>query len=101
MFDRGFSAARTQPSTIPVADSCCRTWLAAVVYSEIGLGKCSLAKERRPVSRKLGLISAVTLSFLLSASSVGAQIETGVRARPRVNQIIDETNRVALAGNTH
>ncbi len=50
--------------------------------------------------RKLGSFSLVVVALLIGAPSVSAQIETGVHARPRVTQSVDETNRVALAGNT-
>lgn len=53
------------------------------------------------MSRKLGFLSVSLTVMLVSASAVCAQVESGLHARPRVTQIIDETNRVALAGNTH
>src|SRR5882724_7030360 len=51
--------------------------------------------------RKLGSFSLVVLGVLIAAPAVQAQVESGVQARPRITQSIDETNRVALAGNTH
>src|SRR5712692_92424 len=51
--------------------------------------------------RKLGSFSLVVLAVLLAAPYVQAQVESGVWARPRITQSIDETNRVALTGNTH
>ncbi len=51
--------------------------------------------------RKLGFFSVVVLSVLIAAPSADAQVETGTHARPRITQSIDETNRVALEGNTH
>src|SRR6266849_8541493 len=59
-----------------------------------------MSRERKPMSRKLGFFSVAVLAAFLSAPPVCAQVETGVRARPRITQGIDETNRVALAGNT-
>ncbi len=50
---------------------------------------------------KLGSFSLVVLAVLMTAPAVQAQVESGVRARPRIVQSIDETNRVALEGNTH
>jgi subtilase family serine protease len=50
--------------------------------------------------RKLGFFSVVVLVAAFSAPSVGAQIESGRHARPRVAQSVDETNRIALSGNT-
>jgi hypothetical protein len=50
--------------------------------------------------RKLGFFSVVILVAAFSAPSVGAQIESGRHARPRVAQSVDETNRIALSGNT-
>jgi hypothetical protein len=43
---------------------------------------------------------ALLVTFV-SARSVCAQVESGLHARPRIEQSIDETNRVAVAGNTH
>jgi len=53
------------------------------------------------MSRKLGFLCLVVIVILVSTPTVCAQVESGVHGRPRVTQIIDETNRVALAGNTH
>ena len=50
---------------------------------------------------KWGSFFLVVLAVLIAAPSVNAQVESGLHARPRITQIIDETNRVALAGNTH
>src|SRR6267142_155636 len=50
---------------------------------------------------KLGSFSLFVLAVLMTAPTVQAQVESGVRARPRIVQSIDETNRVALEGNTH
>src|SRR5713226_9889362 len=63
-------------------------------------GKFSFKKKRRTMPSKLGFFSVAVLAAVVSASSVCAQVESGVRARPRITQSIDETNRVALAGNT-
>src|SRR6266436_3960788 len=49
---------------------------------------------------KLGSFSLVVRAVLMAAPAVQAQVESGVRARPRITQSIDETNRVALKGNT-
>ena len=53
------------------------------------------------MSRKLVFFSLVVLATVVSAPPVRAQIESGVHARPKVTQGIDEKNRVALVGNTH
>ena len=53
------------------------------------------------MARKLGFFSVVVLSALISVPSVWAQSDSGLHARPRVTESIDETNRVVLAGNTH
>ena len=53
------------------------------------------------MSRKLRFFSVVVLAALVSAPAVRAQIDSGVHARPRITEYLDETNRVALAGNTH
>jgi pro-kumamolisin-like protein/IPT/TIG domain-containing protein len=50
--------------------------------------------------RKLGFFAVVVLAALVAAPSVSAQIESGAHARPRITQSLDETNRVALEGNT-
>src|SRR5439155_6357586 len=52
------------------------------------------------MSRKLVFFSVVVLATMVSAPPVRAQIESGVHARPKVTQAIDEKNRIALAGNT-
>src|SRR6266566_3073884 len=52
------------------------------------------------MSRKLGFCAVVVLAALVAAPSVCAQIESGVHARPRITQSVDEMNRVALEGNT-
>jgi len=51
--------------------------------------------------RKLGSFSLVTLAVLIAAPAAGAQVESGLRSRPRISQSIDETSRVTLGGNTH
>jgi uncharacterized repeat protein (TIGR01451 family) len=51
--------------------------------------------------RKLGFLSVIVTGILASAPAVCAQVESGLHARPRVTQSINEKNRVALAGNTH
>src|SRR5713226_6271115 len=51
--------------------------------------------------RKLGSFSLVVLAVLVAAPYVQAQVESGVQARPRITQSIEETNRFALEGNTH
>ena len=53
------------------------------------------------MSRKFGFVSAVVLAALVPVPSVRAQIESGLHARPRITQRIDETNRITLPGNTH
>jgi regulation of enolase protein 1 (concanavalin A-like superfamily)/uncharacterized membrane protein len=50
--------------------------------------------------RKTGFLAIVVLAALVAAPSVFAQLESGAHARPRITQAIDETNRVALRGNT-
>src|SRR5713226_5673420 len=92
---------RTGPSTIPTADSRGRAWRRRRPLRVVLGARFRLKKIRRPMSCKLGFFSAVAVAALVSAPSVCAQIETGVHARPRVTQSVDETNRVALAGNTH
>jgi regulation of enolase protein 1 (concanavalin A-like superfamily) len=49
---------------------------------------------------KLGFFSVVVLTILVSAPALRAQVESGVHARPRITQGVNETDRVALAGNT-
>src|SRR6267378_5598052 len=51
--------------------------------------------------RKWGVFSLVVLGILVFARSVSAQVESGLHARPRITRSIDETNRIALEGNTH
>jgi hypothetical protein len=53
------------------------------------------------MARKLGLFSAVVLAALISTPSMWAQSNSGLHARPRVTESIDESNRVVLEGNTH
>jgi subtilase family serine protease len=50
--------------------------------------------------RKLGSFSLVVLAALISAPSLNAQAQSGLRARPRMTQSINEMDRVALPGNT-
>jgi subtilase family serine protease len=57
--------------------------------------------ERGRMFRKLAFFSVVVLAVLIAIPSVDAQVELGSQARPRITQSIDETNRVALKGNTH
>src|ERR1700687_5619970 len=101
----------------PIADSRAIPWLAPADLPRIhssksfpGIQKKSLLRnERTPMSahqtpRKLGLFSAVALlavAALLSAPSVYAQIESGRHGRSRIVQGSNETDRVALTGNTH
>src|SRR6266403_795705 len=65
------------------------------------LGQVFLRRERRPMSRNLRFFSVLVLAVFVTASSVCGQVESGVNARPRVNQGIDEINGVTLGGNTH
>jgi len=51
--------------------------------------------------RKLGSFSLVVLAVLAVAPFVNAQVESGLHARPRITQRLDEMDRVALVGNTH
>src|SRR6267154_4312563 len=51
--------------------------------------------------RKWGSFSLVVLAILSAASAVRAQIDSGLHARPRITQSINEMDRVALTGNTH
>ena len=51
--------------------------------------------------RKWGSFSLVVFAVLIAAPAVNAQVESGLRARPRITQGVDEMNRVALNGNTH
>ena len=50
--------------------------------------------------RKWGSFSIVVLAVLIGAPSLSAQVESGLHARPRITQSIDEMDRVALQGNT-
>ena len=50
--------------------------------------------------RKLGFFSVATIAIAVVAPSLQAQVQSGLRARPRITQVIDEFDRVALAGNT-
>ncbi len=49
---------------------------------------------------KLGSFSLTVLAILGAASAVSAQVESGLRARPRIMQSVDERDRVPLEGNT-
>src|SRR5260370_18332769 len=51
--------------------------------------------------RKLGSFALVVLAFSFAAPTVNAQVESGLHARPRITQSINEMDRVALGGNTH
>src|SRR5207245_2564316 len=51
--------------------------------------------------RKLGSLSLVVLAILFAESAVNAQVESGLHARPRITQSINEMDRVVLQGNTH
>ena len=51
--------------------------------------------------RKLVFFFVVVLAVLTAIPCVDAQVDSGAQARPRITQSIDETNRVALKGNTH
>src|SRR3989454_1435872 len=51
--------------------------------------------------RKLGSLSLVVLAILFAEPAVNAQVESGLHARPRITQSINEMDRVALQGNTH
>src|ERR1700719_2568456 len=51
--------------------------------------------------RKLVFFFVVVLAVLIAIPCVDAQVDSGAQARPRITQSIDETNRVALKGNTH
>src|SRR6266705_2490029 len=52
--------------------------------------------------RKLGFasFSLAVCAFLCTVRPVSAQVESGLRARSRITQSVDEMNRVALGGNT-
>jgi regulation of enolase protein 1 (concanavalin A-like superfamily) len=51
--------------------------------------------------RTLGFFSVVVFAVVMVAPSVEAQVESGLHSRPRITQSVDETDRLALAGNTH
>src|SRR5437899_3854752 len=51
--------------------------------------------------RKWGSFSLVVLAILFAKPAVHAQVESGLHARPRITQSINEMDRVALPGNTH
>ncbi len=51
--------------------------------------------------RKWGSFSLVVLAVLIAAPAVNAQVESGLHARPRITQSLDDLNRVVLEGNTH
>src|SRR6266852_5018942 len=51
--------------------------------------------------RKWGSFSLVVLAILFAEPTVHAQVESGLHARPRITQSINEMDRVALTGNTH
>src|SRR6266478_1431555 len=92
----------TRLSIIPTAHSRCCVLAPAVLRS----ASCSeqifaVSGERPTMSRKLRFFSVIVLAALVSAPAVRAQIDSGVHARPRITEYLDETNRVALAGNTH
>src|SRR6266481_1976532 len=91
----------TLASTRPTAPARRRAWPAAALHSELCPCKISVEKEKRTMSSKPGFFCAVVLAALVFTSSASAQVELGANARPRITQWIDETNRVALAGNTH
>src|SRR5260370_9610120 len=51
--------------------------------------------------RKLGSLFLVVFAILLVGPAINAQVESGLHARPRITQSINEMDRVALQGNTH
>src|SRR5713226_9137156 len=51
--------------------------------------------------RKWGSLSLVVLAVLIAAPAVNAQVESGLHARPRITQSVDDMNRVVLEGSTH
>ena len=51
--------------------------------------------------RKVGSFSLVVFAVLTAVSFVNAQVESGLHARPRITQSVDDMNRVSLEGNTH
>src|SRR5260370_41968 len=50
--------------------------------------------------RKLGSFSLVVFAVLFAEPAVNAQVESGLHARPRITQGINEIDRLALQGNT-
>src|SRR6266446_1450257 len=50
--------------------------------------------------RKLGSLFLVVFAILLVGPTINAQVESGLHARPRITQSINEMDRVALHGNT-
>src|SRR6266446_5064574 len=94
----------TLASTLPTDAARRCAWPAGALHSELCQNKISIEKEKRTMSSKSGFFCTVVLAALaalMAAPAVQAQVESGVRARPRITQSIDETNRVALEGNTH
>src|SRR5229473_2017622 len=53
------------------------------------------------MSGKLGSFSLIVLAVLIASPAVNAQVESGLHARPRITQSVDDMNRVVLEGNTH
>src|ERR1700676_3259967 len=92
---------RIRPWSIPIANSVCGCWPAAILHSGLCPGQILVQERRRPMSPKLAFFAAVVLAALVAAPAVNAQIESGLHARPRITRSIDEMDRVALAGNTH
>jgi subtilase family serine protease len=66
--------------TTPTADSNCRS---------------------STVFHRLAFFSVIVFAALALAPSLSAQVESGLYARPRVIQAVDEANRVTLGGNTY
>ncbi len=94
----------TLASTLPTDAARRCAWPAGALHSELCQNKISIEKEKRTMSSKSGFFCTVVLAALAAlvfTSSVSAQVELGINARPRITQWIDETNRVAVAGNTH
>src|SRR5260370_2317786 len=50
--------------------------------------------------RKLGSFSLVVFAVLFAEPAVNAQVESGLHARPRITQGINEIDRLALQSNT-
>src|SRR5467141_3780241 len=50
--------------------------------------------------RKLGSFSLIVLAVLLAEPTVNAQVESGLHARPRITESINEMDRLTLQGNT-